>query len=172
MLYNKKNIKDLINNGFIFFWRENEPYGVFSQWYKLDFSDGERTYNCAEQYMMYQKSILMGDFETSEIIMKETNPRKIKDLGRLVKNFDEKLWNESKYDIVLRASLLKFGTNEELRKFIISTNSILVEASPYDSIWGIKMDIKNPNINPDCWKGENLLGFALMEARHILKAIK
>lgn len=173
MLYNLNTVRlDKTTRSFIFFWRQTEMYGVFSQWYMSDFSDGEKIYNCAEQYMMYHKSIIMGDFETAELILKEKNQKRIKDLGRCVKNFNEQLWNDNKYDVVLRASLLKFGTNEELKKILLGTNEILVEASPYDDIWGIKMGVDDKNImNPNCWKGENLLGFALMEARYILKAI-
>lgn len=44
-----------------------------------------------------------------------------------------------------------------------------MEASPYDAIWGIKMAADDKNIeNPLMWKGENLLGFALMEVRDML----
>ena len=52
----------------------------------------------------------------------------------------------------------------------ISTgDKIIVEASPYDSIWGIGMGAKDENIeDPTAWNGENLLGFALMEVRDLL----
>ena len=49
---------------------------------------------------------------------------------------------------------------------ICTKDSILVEASPYDKIWGIGMSANNENIeNPLLWRGLNLLGFALMEVR-------
>ena len=45
-----------------------------------------------------------------------------------------------------------------------------MEASPVDSIWGVGMAADNPDINePLNWKGENLLGYALMEVRDRLK---
>jgi ribA/ribD-fused uncharacterized protein len=35
---------------------------------------------------------------------------------------------------------LKFSQNEKFKEFLLSTNDkILVEASPYDTIWGIGM---------------------------------
>ncbi len=47
---------------------------------------------------------------------------------------------------------------------------MLGEASPVDNIWGIGMAKADENIyNPERWKGENLLGFALMEVRDELK---
>lgn len=47
---------------------------------------------------------------------------------------------------------------------------MLVEASPFDGIWGVKLGIEDLRIeDPNQWCGENLLGFALMEARDILR---
>lgn len=41
-----------------------------------------------------------------------------------------------------------------------------MEASPYDRIWGIQLSADTPEAqNPFRWRGENLLGFALMEVR-------
>ena len=117
--------------------------------------------------MMAEKARLFNDKEVEEKIMECEYPKKIKALGRTVKNFNEDIWNDNKYDIVLRGNYAKFSQNEELKKFIINTkNRVLVEASPYDSIWGIKMSYEDNNIeNPHCWQGKNLLGFALMEVR-------
>ena len=47
---------------------------------------------------------------------------------------------------------------------------MLVEASPYDRIWGIGLAQEDAcSRNPLSWRGENLLGFALMEARDALR---
>lgn len=55
--------------------------------------------------------------------------------GSLIKNFDDKIWDENKFTIVYNGNYLKFTQNNELKKYIKSTgNSILVEASPYDNI--------------------------------------
>lgn len=47
---------------------------------------------------------------------------------------------------------------------------VLVEASPVDKIWRIGLE-KSSNYAdvPTEWKGENLLEFALMEVRDLLK---
>ncbi|SUY42887.1 NADAR family protein [Clostridium perfringens] len=91
----------------------------------------------------------------------------------MVKNFNENIWNERKIDIVVKGNIEKFSQNEELKKFLLNTkNKIIVEASPYDSIWGVGLSVNNENItNPNKWSGKNLLGFALMEVRDFLNEI-
>lgn len=81
--------------------------------------------------------------------------------------YGENIWKKNRYSIILNGNYAKFMQNEDLRLFLISTkDSILVEASPYDKIWGIGMSANNENIeNPLLWRGLNLLGFALMEVR-------
>ena len=69
------------------------------------------------------------------------------------------------------ASVAKFSQNPELGAYLFGTGGrVLVEASPRDRIWGIGMGAKNENAaNPAQWRGLNLLGFALMRARDILR---
>lgn len=123
--------------------------------------------------MMAKKAELFGDKETCSQILNCSEPKKIKALGRKVKNFDETIWNKVKYSIVLNGNYFKFTQNPELREFLLDTgDSILAEASPYDGIWGIKMRDTDENIfNPLKWKGENLLGFALMEVRDEIRRV-
>lgn len=139
----------------------------FSQWWKSEFWSDFTQYCCMEQYMMAKKAELFGDEEIRQQILQCNEPKQIKALGRKVRNFDENVWDEVKYSIVLDGNYHKFTQNKELREFLLSTgDSIIAEASPYDGIWGIKMKQTDENIlNPLKWKGENLLGFALMEVR-------
>ena len=120
--------------------------------------------------MMANKAEVFGDIDIIQHIMMASNARTIKKLGREVKNFDPAVWNEKKFEIVVQGNLAKFTQNAELRDFIISTgDKILVEASPYDKIWGIGMEESSPEvILPERWKGQNLLGFALMKVRSII----
>lgn len=61
----------------------------------------------------------------------------------------------------------------DLKKILLATgDSVLVEASSYDAIWGIKMASNDENAtNPLKWRGSNLLGFALMEVRDELRRV-
>ena len=143
----------------------------FSQWYDCRFEADGVQYHTTEQYMMAQKATLMGDIPTYTKIMAANNPKDYKALGRKVQHFDAALWDQAKYKVVLQGNLAKFSQNPELFAFLDSTgNSVLVEGSPYDGIWGVKLGIDDERIqNPNEWQGENLLGFALMETRDILR---
>lgn len=161
---------------YVFFWGHKSTPGkitnsCFSQWYPATFSENGVEYNCTEQYMMAQKAILFKDDVTLKEIMSKTDPAEIKKLGRLVKNFDKKIWDENCRKIVEQGNYLKFSQNEELKKYLLATgNKILVEASPYDDIWGIKMRKEEPDAkNPLKWKGTNYLGFALTNVREKIK---
>ena len=158
---------------FIFFWKEGSAKlehvskGCLSQWQKCKFIVDGVSYNCAEQYMMAEKARIFGDEETRQRIMKEDSPDEIKQLGREVKGFDPDVWDQHKFDVVVKGNLAKFGQNETLLKFLLGTSSaILVEASPYDRVWGIGMKEDNKDaMDAEKWYGINLLGFALMVVR-------
>ena len=117
--------------------------------------------------MMAEKARIFGDEETRQRIMKEEEPGIIKDLGREVKGFDPEIWDQHKFDVVVKGNLAKFGQDEKLKKFLLNTGSaILVEASPYDRVWGIGMREDNKDAkDAEKWYGINLLGFALMVVR-------
>ena len=121
--------------------------------------------------MMEQKALLFGNVEIAQKIMETEDPSVHKALGREIVGFVEEIWNQHKYQFVLNANMAKFSQNEPLKEFILSTGSkILVEASPYDKIWGIGMRASDENItNPSLWQGQNLLGIALMEVRETLR---
>ncbi len=161
--------------GYVFFWGHKPVDRVgkncLSQWFPCKFSVSGIEYNCAEQYMMAEKARTFGDNETLAKIMAATDPKEIKSLGREVRNFDAEIWGRKSREVVYRGNLAKFGLNAELRAFLLSTgDDVLVEASPYDKIWGIGMSVNDKGIeDPKNWKGSNFLGIALMEVRAFLR---
>ena len=163
---------------YIFFWGHHEKPGCattkacFSQWYPASFEHEGVTYCCAEQFMMAAKARLFEDTQTLQQILSTCDPKEIKALGRAVKNFDPVKWDAVKYDVVITANMCKFGQNLQLWQCLHDTgDAILVEASPYDTIWGIGMKEQQAKVcSPEEWKGQNLLGKALMEVRNNLKA--
>jgi len=162
---------------FVFFWGHTPASNgkitkaCFSQWWLCDFNDDGIDFCCAEQYMMYHKALAFSDEEYAKKILGSRDQKEIKGFGRKIRNFDEAVWNDVKSGIVIKGNMLKFSQNPKLKEFLISTgDKILVEASPYDKIWGIGMEASAAGItDPGKWKGENLLGFALMEVRDMLR---
>jgi len=145
--------------------------GYPSQWYPASFEMDGMTFNCCEQRMMYMKALTFDDMETANLIMNEKDPKEQKKLGRLVKNFNAKRWDEVADNIVYEANLAKFNTYEELKEKLLSTeNKIIVECAPYDNIWGNGLDITTTLKTPqEEWKGTNRLGKALMKVRDTLR---
>jgi ribA/ribD-fused uncharacterized protein len=145
--------------------------GWLSQWYKCDFTVDGQKYNCAEQWMMAEKSRLFKDEKTRQDILKEQSPRAQKILGRLAKPFNGKLWDLNKEQIVYEGNRAKFSQNPHLKKLLLETgDKHIVEASPWDTIWGIGLAANDPRAkDPTKWRGQNLLGKALMRVRNDLK---
>ncbi len=143
----------------------------FSQWAPCRFTVDEVEYVTAEQFMMASKARLFGDREMLTKILAEGSPAKAKALGRQVRNFDGAVWERHRFDAVSFGSHAKFSQDEELKAHLLSTGqSILVEAAPRDRIWGIGLGRDNPLVNePHRWRGLNLLGFALVHAREVLR---
>ena len=153
----------------IYFFGQDKPNGFMSNFYKSDFVDDEgNKYNCSEQYFMYRKC---QRFDASNIrllngILTETNPSTIKRYGREVKNYDDKIWEEERYEIMVEALRLKFNQNAYIRKQLIETKTrLLYEASPYDKIWGIGFCYRDAINQNESNFGQNLLGKALMQIR-------
>jgi hypothetical protein len=75
-------------------------------------------------------------------------------------------------DIVVEGNRLKFGQNPDLAAILLATGDATVaECSPTDRVWGIGWAMGSPQIqDPSQWRGQNLLGVALMQVRSELRA--
>lgn len=153
---------------FLFFWQTSSP---FSQWHPSVFKSADGIeYQNAEQYMMHSKALAFHDQEIAKQILDTSDPRKIKALGKKVKNFDSEVWDKLKIDTVYNANYLKFTQDPKLLQALLETDGLyLVEASPYDNIWGVGLKADDPRIlDYKKWKGENLLGNILTKLREYL----
>ena len=151
----------------VYFWN-----GPFSNWYNTKFKDENEIEYCNnEQYMMRHKALLFQDIDSEIKIMNETNPKIIKQYGRHVKNFNRDIWNVHAKNIVTDGCYLKFSQNPDLKTILLSTGyRPIIEASPYDNIWGIGVNEQTARITPiDKWPGENWLGECLMISREKLR---
>lgn len=161
-----------------FYGHTNEKYGFLSNFYSCEFhetkEDNTVTFNYSEQYFMYYKCLLF-DPDNKELlnnIINETSPHKIKKYGRLVKNYDDKVWSENRFNVMKNALLLKFSQNEELKNKLLNTgDKTIYEASKFDRIWGIGYFYSQITEKSREKFGLNLLGTCLMQVRDELKQI-
>lgn len=154
----------------VYFWRPTErPYGVFSNWAITPFHDPQSDiyFQSTEHYMMYYKAMLMEDPDMAKAIANTPTPKRARELGRKVRNWDEQKWVEHREQVMYDGILLKCRYHPQVAKLLINTNTkVIVEASPFDCIWGIGLresDLRAKD--PKKWKGKNLLGKSLMKVR-------
>ncbi len=146
------------------FFREHDP---FSNWFQSEFEVKGVRFCCMEQMMMFAKAKLFGDEETARKILLATNPRDHKALGRSVAGYIDSIWAERRVRIVAHGCYAKFSQNPTLKAALLATGETkLVEANPYDRIWGVGLAEHDPRIlNPETWNGQNLLGVVLEQVR-------
>lgn len=168
----KRRVKRGEKFRYLYFWGHRQKghqtdKSCLSQWFEASFVKGEHTFATAEHWMMAEKARLFGDEEALKKILAAHDPGKVKALGRKVRGFDEARWAQARFEIVREGNLAKFSQNPHLKAFLIGTGKrVLVEASPHDRIWGVGLSAKDQAIaSPTTWRGQNLLGFALMAVR-------
>lgn len=160
---------------YLYFWGHTQhgqatTKACFSQWYPAAFTVDGVTYPTAEHWMMVGKARLF-DPACIERILANPDPSAAKAFGRKINYFDQSVWLQHRFDLVVQGNLAKFSQNAALKEFLLATaDQVLVEASPVDQLWGIGLAADDPRAaNPADWRGLNLLGFALMRVREQLR---
>jgi len=153
----------------IYFW------GSFlSNWIPMDLAikyDGQ-TFTTSEQLFMYKKAKFFGDdLAAAKIVSLGTHPKDAKDLGRKIRWYDEERWGKVREEMMYEAIYEKFSQYPDLKKKLLDTgNRILVEGTPFDPIWGVKIKWSDDRIlDEKNWNGQNLLGKVLMRVRNDLR---
>lgn len=143
---------------------------VLSNWHPCRFTYRGVAFSCVEQFMMYAKAKLFSNDAAAAEILATSDPKTQKRLGRNVAGFVETTWAARRESIVYVGCREKFSQNADLRAALLATApTVLVEASPYDRIWGVGLGASSPHIvNESSWRGLNLLGIALMKVRDTL----
>ena len=154
-------------NELVCFHNPNEENGYLSNWYPSRFVADGIEFSSMEQCMMYRKATCFADFDTAKRILESDDVAEIKQLGRLVANYDEHVWSGIRQIVVYESLLAKFSQNPKLAEQLDSTgNALLAECAVKDRIWGIGLSMHDPaRFNPKTWQGKNLLGYALMLVR-------
>ena len=137
----------------------------------LNASPCGRQPRCWPRLALPVPNLFVGLYQSRQILAAD-HPRQHKALGRKVKPFDVAVWKRECVAIVRAGNHAKFTQNPELLDKLLATKgTTLVEASPYDKIWGIGLAASDPRAkDPAQWKGQNLLGKILTELRDQLLA--
>jgi ribA/ribD-fused uncharacterized protein len=156
----------LVTDKFVFFYG-----GSLSNFSPAPFNMYGHRFRTSEHAYMWFKAIEFGDSVSAWAIHTEPSPKDAKKLGRLIKGFDDVVWSKVRYKYMMTCLKHKFCQNESHRKVLLSyPNHFFVEASPVDQVWGIGMsDIDDRCLDPNQWRGRNLLGRALDETREFIE---
>ena len=145
-------------------------WSTFSNFNLCPFSLDGRTYRTSEQYYQSEKAVYFGDDEKAEQIRAESKPSSCKRLAHDIKNFRLDAWQQVARQVMLKAVLAKFRQNSPAKEKLLNTGTaVLVEATLFDRYWGSGLDIRDDDHKYwQCWRGANILGNVLMEARDII----
>ena len=159
-----------VTDKYIFFyteWPSNFRRCRFT--YTSMFTGETREFFCTEQAFMWEKANRFGDTASADKIMQAETPMTAKELGRIVKPFNTDEWEKVRYGVMYSVNLEKYRQNEDLREKLLDPKfdgKTFVEASPYDSIWGICLPMGCDELNDEKnWKGRNLLGKVITDVR-------
>lgn len=154
----------------IYFWKPHQNDGYLSNWYPSPFTVEDKHFVNSEHYFMWKK-VMLFEPELEQLILSTKDPKEMKAIGQKVKNYNDHEWSAVRYDIMKEALYYKFSQNPKLLNNLMWTgDSVIVEASPFDRVWGIGITAVEALMDKP-WKGQNLLGKALIEVRGMFKPI-
>lgn len=162
-------ITKVLNDTHVYFYSGRQ---CFSNWHRTpnQIKDPltQQVYESSEQFFMALKARFFGDHETAGLIVAQPDCRKVKELGRQIRGYNEAAWDCVREGMMAWACLCKFTQNEAFKTELLATEKrILVEASPVDRVWGIGRSVEDA-VAGAAWDGRNLLGEALMTVRSML----
>ena len=157
----------MVSDNYFAFFGGGSP---FSNFHVDDFVYHGITFCCSEQAFMYAKAYIMNDFEmankiASRILRGYETPLVYKRMGRKVENYDDSLWSKYRQRVMKSILYSKF-CEPSMRQLLLATGDRkIIEASPYDRIWGAGVSLDDIDYEWNRFAGENLLGRTLMELR-------
>jgi ribA/ribD-fused uncharacterized protein len=158
----------------VFFHLPTEPHGFLSNWYPSPFDLDGIHFTSAEQYIMYSKCIIFGDTASAQKVLATEDTKEQQAIGRNAKGYVGSVWSGMRQIVAVRGLLAKFSQNEDLKRQLLDTGDAwLVECAHSDTTWacGIRLN-EDERFDSSKWRGQNILGFALMEVRSHLRGTK
>lgn len=156
-----------VTDTLVLFWGDDD---IFSNFHPATFVYKGKSFPSSEHAFMWHKAVFFNDkVIANEILLADTS-LKAKRLGREVANFDASLWDSVSEVVMYDVNYEKYTQNTMLLEgLLVTRGKLLVEASPFDKIWGIGLGEDHPNVlDPSKWLGENKLGNVLTRLRDTL----
>lgn len=153
----------------IYFWTARDYYSNF---FYSPFKHKEVAFKWSEQAIMWRKAKFFGAGHIAKKILEASTPQECKNLGRSKEiPFNQEAWEKVREEIYYEVLIDKFSVGSFKAKILSTENKMLVEASPYDKIWGCGYAEDDSRIegNPASWPGLNLLGKVLERVREDLR---
>ncbi len=158
----------------VFFHKPYEPNGFLSNWYPSPIRVDGMQFSSVEQYIMYKKCVLFGEPEAANAILATDDTKEQQAIGKTTNIYIAEVWAGMRQLVVMRGLYAKFSQNEDLKRMLLDTGDAwLVECAKSDKVWacGRRLDDVR-RFNAAEWNGQNILGFALMEVREMLRGRK
>lgn len=159
-----------VTENYVFFWGGDD---IYSNFHPCTFLYNGKKFTSSEQAFMFAKAVFFHDKDIAEQILMDSKPSVQKQLGRQVKGFDPDVWASVSEQVMYDVLYAKFTQNSILLEKLLSTEGkVLVEASPFDKIWGVGLGEDDPLIlDEKNWKGDNKLGKCLTTLRDNLLGV-
>lgn len=156
----------------VYFHKPEEPHGFLSNWYLCHFVLDGAQFTSVEQYIMYRKCMTFGDTASAQKVMSTHDPAMQQAIARKAKGYYEVVWNGLRQVVLMRALIAKFSQDDALGHALLNTgDDYLVECAFHDKLWACGVDLyDDARMDIQNWSGKNILGFALMETRAMLRS--
>ena len=153
------------------FMSKKSPLSNFNTNYPITID--ETQYMCNEMFIQQQKALIFGDVKKAEMIMKSTEPKEMKELGRKIEGYKDSVWKERAPYVIMTCNREKVYAYKEIQDYLLKTgNRVLGEATP-DPFFGIGIHIGDPAVlNRNEWPGKNVMGNVLTELRSEVQMMK
>lgn len=158
--------------GAVYFHKPDEPHGFLSNWYLSDFVLDGAKYSSVEQYIMYRKCMTFGDTASAQKVMATNDPEQQQALARKAAGYNDVVWSGLRQVVLMRALVAKFAQDDALGQALLNTgDDYLVECAYHDKLWACGVTLNDDaRMDIEKWSGRNILGFALMEVRMMLRS--
>ena len=131
-----------------------------------NFSYKGKEFHSSEQFIQHTKAQYCNDHETADRILNARSALACKQLGYLVKNYNNQNWVNSIENLCKEGIRAKFEQNPDLLHMLLNTGEKTLVESSKDDVWGTGIPLFRWDcLNDKLWLGKGKLGIMLMEIR-------